>query len=133
LLFTDEVEIYRKDLDTMANRRPRRRRRKKHTGLWPGLDVATLNAIAFLEGVFLIDGQPVPLVRPRGEPVDPMLFDDAVCDAGLKRFFRPIMPEDPAAGECTYGAEHLLVQEIAPGLHVQEAIQVSWPDDPERN
>jgi hypothetical protein len=117
----------------MKNRRGRRRRKKKVSGPWPGLDVDALNAVSFLGGVLLFEGRPVPLVRPRGEPADPVLFDCTVCAAGLKRFIRPILPEDQRGGWWEVGNDHLLVEQIAPGNHVKEPVQVFWRDDVSRN
>jgi hypothetical protein len=116
----------------MAQRRPPKRR--ANDGAPPeGLDLDGLNAIAEYGGLVISEGRRLPLVRPRDPGADLTEFDQAVCAAGLKAFFRPLTPGEIPAELLVAGEEYLLLEEMARGVRLKRPVAIIWTGDVSRN
>src|SRR5262245_29043167 len=92
-----------------ARRERKRERRQDRPSRPEGWDLARLEAISTPLGQVDVEGEPVLVIRPRGdytaENWDHGCFDSEVCAAGLKAYIRPISPSDDMHPERSLGGE----------------------------
>lgn len=102
-------------------------------GRLPAERRADLKHFADTFGSVWLDGEIVPLTRPRAEHGVPhhMDFDRRVCAAGVKRFVRPLLPSDEEArppGVPGFDSDWILVAECEPGVRERRGVSVTRVD-----
>jgi hypothetical protein len=117
-------------------------------------DPETLTSVANYLGSILRDGVPLPMIEPARPFADHMEFDRIVCGCGLKRYFRPVMPDDrpgsgtpinPQTGQpdptitippefqgkgVPGAGRYLLIQEVTPGVRMRFDAPIQWLREP---
>jgi hypothetical protein len=110
-------------------------------------DFAALEACSRYLGKVRVGGVTVAVVEPIGPCEDQMVFDKAVCAAGLKRFIRRPMESDypghgtpinPRTGESDPSipipdidlGDWLIVLEAAKGIRFKRSLRIGWLKEP---
>jgi hypothetical protein len=84
-------------------------------------------------------GEPVPFLRPLDRFEDHIEFDRAVCESGIKRFIRAVMPSDQPNPErliqlgldrdAVFGP-YIEVRRLSSSLRVRRSVEVAWLREP---
>jgi hypothetical protein len=90
--------------------------------LLPGLDADALETLCRHVATLEIDDKAVAWIEPIGSCDDNMIFDGAICAAGLKVFARRTMPSDGPAEILDCVGKMLIVIEARPGLRLKHGL-----------